>query len=160
MSSPGSVAQEMAFDPATPPVIEGFTPSPQRLRDESVKDKFQRKIRENPVVPIGEGVQGGRHWRTRPKEGAESACWRREPPRSPRRHLRPPKSFPIPSHFEFTNFVCLVPPPAAAGCNPLRPPPTSHASGGRDCFVFCLLLNGRQAPGLEYQRRLVNACWV
>ncbi|XP_036604728.1 HIG1 domain family member 2A, mitochondrial [Trichosurus vulpecula] len=53
MSSPGSVAQEMAFDPATPPVIEGFTPSPQRLRDESVKDKFQRKIRENPVVPIG-----------------------------------------------------------------------------------------------------------
>ncbi|XP_020854251.1 HIG1 domain family member 2A, mitochondrial [Phascolarctos cinereus] len=53
MSTPGSVAPEVAFDPATPPVVEGFSPTPHRLRDESVKDKFQRKVRENPVVPIG-----------------------------------------------------------------------------------------------------------
>uniref|UniRef100_A0A4X2JZ90 HIG1 domain-containing protein n=1 Tax=Vombatus ursinus TaxID=29139 RepID=A0A4X2JZ90_VOMUR len=50
MSTPGSVAPEVAFDPATPPVIEGFSPT---VCGESVRDKFQRKIRENPVVPIG-----------------------------------------------------------------------------------------------------------
>nr|XP_020854252.1 HIG1 domain family member 2A, mitochondrial isoform X2 [Phascolarctos cinereus] len=44
MSTPGSVAPEVAFDPATPPVVEGFSPTPHRLRDESVKDKFQRKV--------------------------------------------------------------------------------------------------------------------
>ncbi|XP_043843226.1 HIG1 domain family member 2A, mitochondrial [Dromiciops gliroides] len=53
MSSPGSVASEVAFDPAQPPVIEGFTPSTHRVRDETVRAKFIRKVRENPVVPIG-----------------------------------------------------------------------------------------------------------
>ncbi|XP_074068442.1 HIG1 domain family member 2A, mitochondrial [Macrotis lagotis] len=53
MSSPGSAAPDVAFDPASPPVIEGFTPTASRSRDENVRAKFLRKIRENPVVPIG-----------------------------------------------------------------------------------------------------------
>lgn len=42
-----------AFDLSEPPVIEGFTPLP-RPREESFKDKFIRKTKENPFVPIGE----------------------------------------------------------------------------------------------------------
>ncbi|XP_001380908.1 HIG1 domain family member 2A, mitochondrial [Monodelphis domestica] len=53
MTSSGSVAPEVPFDPSQPPVIEGFSPSRNLLRDESVRDKFGRKIRENPVVPLG-----------------------------------------------------------------------------------------------------------
>ncbi|XP_043849391.1 HIG1 domain family member 2A, mitochondrial-like [Dromiciops gliroides] len=52
MSSAGLVASEVAFDPAQPPVIEGFTPSMHRLQDETVRAKFIHKVRKNPVVPI------------------------------------------------------------------------------------------------------------
>lgn len=43
----------MPFDISQPPNIEGFSPTP-KLRDESFKDKFIRKTKENPFVPIGE----------------------------------------------------------------------------------------------------------
>ncbi|XP_048346417.1 HIG1 domain family member 2A, mitochondrial [Sphaerodactylus townsendi] len=41
------------LDPSHPPVIEGFTPSAFQHRDEGIRGKFNRKIRENPLVPIG-----------------------------------------------------------------------------------------------------------
>ncbi|KAG9263815.1 HIG1 domain family member 2A, mitochondrial [Astyanax mexicanus] len=41
-----------AFNPGSPPVIEGFTPLP-RQKEESFKEKFLRKTKENPFVPIG-----------------------------------------------------------------------------------------------------------
>ncbi|XP_054453222.1 HIG1 domain family member 2A, mitochondrial [Anoplopoma fimbria] len=40
------------FDFSQPPVIEGFNPL-QRARDEGFKEKFLRKTKENPFVPIG-----------------------------------------------------------------------------------------------------------
>ncbi|KAM7000237.1 HIG1 domain family member 2A, mitochondrial [Tautogolabrus adspersus] len=40
------------FDFSQPPVIEGFNPLP-RLKDETFKEKFMRKTKENPFVPIG-----------------------------------------------------------------------------------------------------------
>lgn len=48
-ASPGPVP----FDFSQPPVIEGFNPSP-RVKDETFKEKFLRKTKENPFVPIGE----------------------------------------------------------------------------------------------------------
>ncbi|XP_056118365.1 HIG1 domain family member 2A, mitochondrial [Rhinichthys klamathensis goyatoka] len=42
----------VVFDLSQPPVIEGFTPLP-RAREENFKDKFIRKTKENPFVPIG-----------------------------------------------------------------------------------------------------------
>ncbi|CAM2117995.1 HIG1 domain family member 2A, mitochondrial [Lepidochelys kempii] len=39
------------FDPSSPPLIEGFVPTP--LHREGFRDKFLRKTRENPLVPIG-----------------------------------------------------------------------------------------------------------
>lgn len=47
-SSPGPVA----FDFSQPPIIEGFSPQP-RIKDETFKEKFLRKTKENPFVPIG-----------------------------------------------------------------------------------------------------------
>ncbi|XP_061757945.1 HIG1 domain family member 2A, mitochondrial [Nerophis ophidion] len=47
-SSSGSVP----FDLARPPVIEGFSPLP-RLKEETFKEKFLRKTKDNPFVPIG-----------------------------------------------------------------------------------------------------------
>lgn len=41
------------FDFSQPPVIEGFTPL-SRPREETFKEKFMRKTKENPFVPIGE----------------------------------------------------------------------------------------------------------
>ncbi|XP_072549172.1 HIG1 domain family member 2A, mitochondrial [Salminus brasiliensis] len=41
-----------AFNPGSPPVIEGFTPLP-RHREEGFQEKFMRKTKENPFVPIG-----------------------------------------------------------------------------------------------------------
>ncbi len=41
------------FDLSQPPVIEGFSPLP-RIKDETFKEKFLRKTKENPFVPIGE----------------------------------------------------------------------------------------------------------
>lgn len=41
------------FDFSQPPVIEGFNPLP-KVKDETFKDKFIRKTKENPFVPIGE----------------------------------------------------------------------------------------------------------
>ncbi|XP_010743026.2 HIG1 domain family member 2A, mitochondrial [Larimichthys crocea] len=40
------------FDFSQPPVIEGFNPLP-KVKDETFKDKFIRKTKENPFVPIG-----------------------------------------------------------------------------------------------------------
>ncbi|XP_055034141.1 HIG1 domain family member 2A, mitochondrial [Misgurnus anguillicaudatus] len=42
----------IVFDVSQPPVIEGFNPLP-RAKEESFKDKFTRKTKENPFVPIG-----------------------------------------------------------------------------------------------------------
>ena len=41
------------FDFSQPPIIEGFNPSP-RFKDETLSEKFKRKTKENPFVPIGE----------------------------------------------------------------------------------------------------------
>ncbi|KAL6475984.1 hypothetical protein MHYP_G00144830 [Metynnis hypsauchen] len=41
-----------AFNPHSPPAIEGFTPL-SRAREERFQDKFIRKTKENPFVPIG-----------------------------------------------------------------------------------------------------------
>ncbi|XP_061541426.1 HIG1 domain family member 2A, mitochondrial [Phycodurus eques] len=40
------------FDFSQPPVIEGFSPLP-RAKDETFKEKFMRKAKDNPFVPIG-----------------------------------------------------------------------------------------------------------
>ncbi|XP_071772582.1 HIG1 domain family member 2A, mitochondrial [Centroberyx gerrardi] len=40
------------FDFSQPPIIEGFSPLP-RLKEETFKEKFIRKTKENPFVPIG-----------------------------------------------------------------------------------------------------------
>ncbi|XP_010898537.1 HIG1 domain family member 2A, mitochondrial [Esox lucius] len=40
------------FDITKPPVIEGFTPL-SRPREETFQEKFMRKTKENPFVPIG-----------------------------------------------------------------------------------------------------------
>ncbi|XP_076993822.1 HIG1 domain family member 2A, mitochondrial [Tamandua tetradactyla] len=52
MAAPGPVSSEGGFDPSRPPTIEGFTPSVYSP-PESFKEKFLRKTRENPMVPIG-----------------------------------------------------------------------------------------------------------
>lgn len=56
-TTPGRVAPEVPFHPSQPPVIEGFSPSVFEPV-ESVKDKFVRKTRENPLVPIGKREAG------------------------------------------------------------------------------------------------------
>ena len=53
------------FDFSQPPVIEGFEPSAMIMREETFKEKFLRKTKENPFVPIGElynDVQRGSFW--------------------------------------------------------------------------------------------------
>ncbi|KAM4819598.1 HIG1 domain family member 2A, mitochondrial [Thomomys bottae] len=52
MATPSPVNPETPFEPSQPPVIEGFTPS-SFGQPESFKEKFIRKTRENPMVPIG-----------------------------------------------------------------------------------------------------------
>ncbi|XP_035017665.1 HIG1 domain family member 2A, mitochondrial [Hippoglossus stenolepis] len=51
--APGLAAQAPlpGFDEG-PPIIEGFNPS-ILTRDETFKEKLQRKTKENPFVPIG-----------------------------------------------------------------------------------------------------------
>lgn len=51
--SPAPPSGPMPFDLSQPPVIEGFFPSP-KIKDETFKEKFIRKTKENPFVPIGE----------------------------------------------------------------------------------------------------------
>ncbi|XP_056624880.1 HIG1 domain family member 2A, mitochondrial [Triplophysa dalaica] len=59
-SAPTSVGQDrstkttspIVFDVSQPPVIEGFSPL-SRAKEENFKDKFIRKTKENPFVPIG-----------------------------------------------------------------------------------------------------------
>merc|ERR1711915_248930 len=45
-------AGPIPFDFSQPPIIEGFTPPP-RLKEETFQEKFIRKTKENPFVPIG-----------------------------------------------------------------------------------------------------------
>lgn len=52
MATPGSVTPGAPIDPSQPPVIEGFSPSVYSST-ETFKEKFLRKTRENPMVPIG-----------------------------------------------------------------------------------------------------------
>lgn len=47
------VPPAMPFDFSQPPVIEGFNPLP-RISEETFKQKFTRKAKENPFVPIGQ----------------------------------------------------------------------------------------------------------
>ncbi|XP_038849316.1 HIG1 domain family member 2A-like [Salvelinus namaycush] len=49
--SPTTTQQPM-LDISKPPVIEGFTPL-SRPREETFQEKFMRKSKENPFVPIG-----------------------------------------------------------------------------------------------------------
>ena len=55
METPGRVTPEAPFEPSQPPVIEGFSPSVYST-SEGFKEKFIRKTRENPLVPIGKRV--------------------------------------------------------------------------------------------------------
>ncbi|XP_062942487.1 HIG1 domain family member 2A, mitochondrial [Cynocephalus volans] len=52
MATPGPATPETSFKPSQPPVVEGFSPSVYR-NPEGFTEKFLRKTRENPVVPIG-----------------------------------------------------------------------------------------------------------
>ncbi|XP_072293911.1 HIG1 domain family member 2A, mitochondrial [Eucyclogobius newberryi] len=45
-------AGSIPFDFSQPPIIEGFTPPP-RFKEETFQEKFIRKTKENPFVPIG-----------------------------------------------------------------------------------------------------------
>ncbi|CAB1337595.1 unnamed protein product [Coregonus sp. 'balchen'] len=47
-----TTTQQPMFDISKPPVIEGFTPL-SRPREETFQEKFMRKSKENPFVPIG-----------------------------------------------------------------------------------------------------------
>lgn len=55
MTTPGPMTPGTPFEPSQPPVIEGFSPSVYSTT-ESFKEKFLRKTRENPMVPIGKRV--------------------------------------------------------------------------------------------------------
>ncbi|XP_056151174.1 HIG1 domain family member 2A, mitochondrial [Lampris incognitus] len=50
----GKVPQSgvIPFDISQPPTIEGFIPLP-KLTEETFKEKFIRKTKENPFVPVG-----------------------------------------------------------------------------------------------------------
>ncbi|XP_039316310.1 HIG1 domain family member 2A, mitochondrial [Saimiri boliviensis] len=52
MATPGPVTPEASLEPSKAPVIEGFSPTVYS-KPESFKEKFIRKVRENPLVPIG-----------------------------------------------------------------------------------------------------------
>uniref|UniRef100_F6W835 HIG1 domain-containing protein n=2 Tax=Ornithorhynchus anatinus TaxID=9258 RepID=F6W835_ORNAN len=52
MAGSGPGVPAAPFDPSEPPVIEGFNPS-AHYKAEGFREKFLRKTRENPVVPIG-----------------------------------------------------------------------------------------------------------
>ncbi|CAJ1058136.1 HIG1 domain family member 2A%2C mitochondrial [Xyrichtys novacula] len=47
-----SATGPVPFDFSQPPIIEGFSPLP-KIKDETFKEKFMRKTKENPFVPIG-----------------------------------------------------------------------------------------------------------
>lgn len=52
-ASKTSPSGPVPFDFSQPPIIEGFNPLP-RVKDETFKEKFIRKTKENPFVPIGQ----------------------------------------------------------------------------------------------------------
>ncbi|KFO34103.1 HIG1 domain family member 2A, mitochondrial [Fukomys damarensis] len=52
MAAPDPVTPGVPFEPSHPPVTEGFNPTVYS-NAEGFREKFLRKIRENPVVPIG-----------------------------------------------------------------------------------------------------------
>lgn len=49
---PKQTSSAVLFDLSNPPVIEGFSPA-SRVKDEGFKEKFIRKTKENPFVPLG-----------------------------------------------------------------------------------------------------------
>ncbi|XP_023690375.1 HIG1 domain family member 2A, mitochondrial [Paramormyrops kingsleyae] len=49
---PKQTSSAVLFDLSNPPVIEGFSPA-SRMKDEGFKEKFIRKTKENPFVPLG-----------------------------------------------------------------------------------------------------------
>ncbi|KAM4621465.1 HIG1 domain family member 2A, mitochondrial [Polymixia lowei] len=55
-STPAAAVQApktpVPFDFSQPPVIEGFNPLP-KIKEETFREKFARKTKENPFVPIG-----------------------------------------------------------------------------------------------------------
>lgn len=52
--TPGAAPRgAVPFDLSQAPNIEGFNPLP-KVKDETFKEKFARKTKENPFVPIGE----------------------------------------------------------------------------------------------------------
>lgn len=55
MAAPRPVSSEAPFNPSQAPVIEGFSPTVYS-NPEGFKEKFIRKTRENPMVPIGKWV--------------------------------------------------------------------------------------------------------
>ncbi|EHB11349.1 HIG1 domain family member 2A [Heterocephalus glaber] len=52
MATPGPLTPGVPFDPSQPPAIEGFNPTVSS-DPEGFREKFLRKTRENPMVPIG-----------------------------------------------------------------------------------------------------------
>lgn len=66
--TPGAAPQRaVQFDLSQAPNIEGFNPLP-KVKDETFKEKFARKTKENPFVPIGE-------WRKASKQtSGEKRC--------------------------------------------------------------------------------------
>ncbi|XP_036279331.1 HIG1 domain family member 2A, mitochondrial [Pipistrellus kuhlii] len=52
MANPRPMTPQAPFEPSQPPVIEGFSPT-VFSNPEGFKEKFIRKTRENPMVPIG-----------------------------------------------------------------------------------------------------------
>lgn len=57
-TSKTSPSGPVPFDFSQPPTIEGFNPLP-KIKDETFKEKFIRKTKENPFVPIGELYKQG-----------------------------------------------------------------------------------------------------
>uniref|UniRef100_A0A3Q3W5Y1 HIG1 domain-containing protein n=1 Tax=Mola mola TaxID=94237 RepID=A0A3Q3W5Y1_MOLML len=53
-----SASGPVPFDFSQPPMIEGFSPLP-RVKEETFKEKFIRKTKENPFVPIGSVATAG-----------------------------------------------------------------------------------------------------
>lgn len=79
MAAPRPVSPETPFDPSKAPVIEGFSPTVY-TNPEGFKEKFIRKTRENPMVPIGKCAvgtedRGDRGFAGEGNRGGPSTSW-------------------------------------------------------------------------------------